>query len=108
MVNKPVGIPTHAIEPADPYPGDAQRIVQAQLGLPYLGIHQRLDAETSGVLLFAARREANRALATAFTGRLVTKVYLALVRGQPALAEGTIDVPHRPRPRRALPHRCPW
>ena len=55
VVDKPAGIPTHAAEPGDPYPGDAVRIVQAQLGLSYLGMHQRLDADTSGVLLFAAR-----------------------------------------------------
>ena len=71
VVNKPAGIPTHATDPADPYLGDALRIVKAQTGLSYLGMHQRLDAETSGVLLFAARREANAALARAFEGREV-------------------------------------
>ena len=93
VVNKPAGIPTHAADPADPYPGDALRIVKAQTGLAYLGMHQRLDAETSGVLLFAARREANAALARAFEGREVRKVYLALVYGTPKQAEGVIDAP---------------
>ena len=93
VVDKPVGIPTHAPDPGDPYPGDALRIVQAQTGLPYLGMHQRLDADTSGVLLFAARREANKALAAAFEGRSVRKVYLALVHGAPPRAEGVIDAP---------------
>ena len=93
VVDKPAGIPTHAPDPGDPYPGDALRIVQAQTGLAYLGMHQRLDADTSGVLLFAARREANRALAAAFEGRSVRKVYLALVHGAPPRAEGVIDAP---------------
>ena len=93
VVDKPVGIPTHAPDPGDPYPGDALRIVQAQTGLAYLGMHQRLDADTSGVLLFAARREANKALAAAFEGRSVRKVYLALVHGAPPRAEGVIDAP---------------
>ena len=93
VVDKPAGIPTHAADPDDPYPGDALRIVRAQTGLPYLGMHQRLDAGTSGVLLFAARREANRALAAAFEGRDVRKVYLALVHGAPPRAEGVIDAP---------------
>ena len=93
VVDKPAGIPTHAPDPGDPYPGDALRIVQAQTGLPYLGMHQRLDADTSGVLLFAARREANKALAAAFEGRSVRKVYLALVHGAPPRAEGVIDAP---------------
>ena len=71
VVDKPAGIPTHQPpDPGDPYPGDAARFVQAQTGLPYLGMHQRLDADTSGVLLFAARREANPALAAAFEGLL--------------------------------------
>ena len=93
VVDKPAGIPTHAPDPGDPYPGDALRIVQAQTGLAYLGMHQRLDADTSGVLLFAARREANRALAVAFEGRAVRKVYLALVHGAPPRVEGVIDAP---------------
>lgn len=93
VVNKPAGIPTHATDPADLYLGDALRIVQAQTGLPYLGMHQRLDAETSGVLLFAARREANAGLARAFEGRDVRKVYLALTYGAPSRPEGVIDAP---------------
>lgn len=93
VVDKPIGIPTHAIDPADPYPADALRIVQAQTGLAYLSMHQRLDAETSGVLLFSARPEANRALAAAFEGRRARKRYLALVWGAPPRPEGVIDAP---------------
>lgn len=93
VVDKPTGMPTHAADPADPYPSDALRIVQRQAGLAYVGMHQRLDADTSGVLLFAARREANKALAAAFEGRDVRKVYLALVHGSLLRAEGVIDAP---------------
>jgi 23S rRNA (cytosine1962-C5)-methyltransferase len=92
-VDKPVGIPTHAPDPADPYVGDALRIVRVQEGLHYLGMHQRLDAETSGALIFAARPEANRPLAAAFEERRVRKVYAALVHGRPRRAEGTVDAP---------------
>lgn len=45
----------------------------------YLGIHQRLDRDTSGVLLFARRREANASLARSFEGRDVEKTYVAVV-----------------------------
>jgi 23S rRNA (cytosine1962-C5)-methyltransferase len=93
VVDKPAGIPTHAAEPGDPYPGDAVRIVQAQLGLSYVGMHQRLDADTSGVLLFAARHDANPALAAAFEERAVRKVYLAIVYGVPRRPVGVIDAP---------------
>lgn len=93
VVDKPSGIPTHAADPADPYPADALRIVQRQLSLPYLGMHQRLDAETSGVLLFSAQPDANRALAAAFEGRQARKTYLALVHGAPRRDEGVIEAP---------------
>lgn len=93
VVDKPIGVPTHAADPGDPYPSDALRIVKSQTGLAYLGMHQRLDADTSGVLLFSARPEANRALAAAFEGRSVRKVYLALVWGAPPQAKGVIDAP---------------
>ena len=93
VVDKPTGIPTHAPEPADPYPGDALRIVQRQEGLSYLGMHQRLDADTSGVLLFSARPEANRSLAATFEGRAARKVYFAAVLGAPEVDESSIDAP---------------
>ena len=93
VVDKPAGIPTHAPEPSDPYPGDALRIVQRQEGLAYLGMHQRLDADTSGALLFSLRPEANRALAAAFEGRAARKVYFAAVLGAPEVDESSIDAP---------------
>ena len=52
-------------------------------GLPYLGVHQRLDQETSGVLLFAKTRAANPGLAAQFEGRAVEKRYRAWVTGAP-------------------------
>ena len=93
VVDKPAGIPTHTPEPSDPYPGDALRIVQQQEGLSYLGMHQRLDAETSGALLFSVRPEANRSLAATFEGRTAHKVYFAAVLGAPEVDESTIDAP---------------
>ena len=50
---------------------------------PYLGIHQRLDRDTSGVLVFTRRKEANRAVAEQFEGRHVKKTYVAAVLGRP-------------------------
>lgn len=54
---------------------------QAPVSPVYLGVHQRLDAATSGVLVYAKRKEANAALAQAFEGRTAKKVYLAIVTG---------------------------
>jgi len=52
---------------------------------PYLGLHHRLDVETSGVMLFTTDRAANANLARAFAGHQVVKVYHALV-ARPAVA----------------------
>jgi len=54
---------------------------------PYLGVHQRLDRETSGVLVYARRREANASLAAQFEGRKVRKTYVACVTGWPPKRE---------------------
>lgn len=45
---------------------------------PYLALHHRLDRGTSGVVVFAKERRANRRLAEAFAGQQVRKVYHAL------------------------------
>src|SRR2546426_2937841 len=47
----------------------------------------RLDRDTSGIVLFAATRAAQRALNAAFESRRAEKTYLALVRGDLAKAE---------------------
>jgi len=52
----------------------------------------RLDRGTSGVLLFARTTPAQRVLGAAFEEGRVEKRYLALVRGEPPLAELTVDV----------------
>lgn len=53
----------------------------------YLGVHQRLDRDTSGVLVYARRREANASLAAQFERRRVEKTYVACVTGWPARRE---------------------
>lgn len=49
----------------------------------YLGVHHRLDRDTSGALLFTKRKEANAAVAQAFQEREVEKIYLAICEGKP-------------------------
>ncbi len=56
-----------------------------------LPVH-RLDKDTSGVVVFAATRDAHRALNAAFESRRAEKTYLALVRGDLARPE-RIDLP---------------
>ena len=53
-------------------------------GLRFLRNVHRLDAETSGVLLFAKSRGALESLGDLFEGREVEKKYLAVAAGRPA------------------------
>jgi 23S rRNA pseudouridine1911/1915/1917 synthase len=57
------------------------------------GIVHRLDRFTSGVLLVAKNDAAHQRLAAQFSGRLVEKIYLALVHGKVKQENGRIDRP---------------
>lgn len=57
---------------------------------PELGMVQRLDRDTSGVIVFSTHRRTHRVMTEIFTGRKVEKVYLALVHGAPKIASGEI------------------
>ena len=89
-VDKPCGISTHAAQ-SDLYPSDLLSLLGEQIGSSYFGVHQRLDRDTSGVLLLVRRAEANAAVAVAFEQERVRKCYLAIVRGVPDVREGLIE-----------------
>ena len=61
---------------------------------PLYDVH-RLDMDTSGIMIFALRRKAEKALKAAFRERRVHKCYIALVDGTPTLDRGFIDLPLR-------------
>jgi len=90
VIDKPVNVSTHA--PDAGRSDDAVSRLKLALAerdrVPaervYLGIHQRLDRDTSGVLLFTKRKTANAAIAAQFEGRKVKKTYRAGVVGWPA------------------------
>jgi 23S rRNA pseudouridine1911/1915/1917 synthase len=79
-VDKPPGLPTHPT--ADPRRASLSVEVRRFLGAagppPYLAVHQRLDRDTSGVVLFAVDPRANPGLARAFSEREAEKTYVAL------------------------------
>jgi 23S rRNA pseudouridine1911/1915/1917 synthase len=87
VVSKPPGLPTHATaDPERPHlVGHVQRLLESEGRAPYVAVHQRLDRDTSGLVLFAIDPSANAALARAFEGRDVEKVYLALTARPAAL-----------------------
>lgn len=83
-IDKPAGLPAH---PTVAGRNNALDQVTARLReegrtTPPILLH-RLDADTSGVLLFALTPEANRALYRQFVEHGIEKVYLALVVGAP-------------------------
>jgi 23S rRNA pseudouridine1911/1915/1917 synthase len=57
------------------------------------GIVQRLDKDTSGLMVVARHAEAHRSLAAQIKAREVRREYLALVTGRPRSRSGTIDAP---------------
>ena len=79
VADKPSGLPTHAT--ADAHRPHLVRVLAQQLGVDesQLGVHQRLDAGTSGIVVFGRTSAANRGLSEAFAQRSVAKVYLAVV-----------------------------
>ena len=60
---------------------------------PHVYAVHRLDMDTSGLLVVALRRKAERELQRQFRERLVGKAYLAVVRGVVAEGEGEIHLP---------------
>ena len=63
-----------------------------------VGVHQRLDVGTSGVLLLSRSKAGARRLQDAFESRSVRKRYLAVVEGSPPAARGVLDAPVAGRP----------
>lgn len=93
-VEKPSGLPAQATVT------DAVHNLEARLREmlrrrdgrpPYLALHHRLDRGTSGVMVLAKHRQANKGLATAFSERKVTKIYLARVDGKPPASSWEVE-----------------
>lgn len=84
-IDKPVGVSSQAADPQRP--DDIVSRLKAHLEelgrSPYLGVHQRLDRDTSGLIVFTRRREINADVAAQFEGRRVGKTYVAGVSGWP-------------------------
>jgi len=53
----------------------------------------RIDADTSGLVLFARTPEAHRCLSMAFEKGEIKKTYLAIIIGRPEITHGKIDLP---------------
>ncbi len=92
VINKPAGLVCH------PTKGDELSSLISRVRL-HLGagarpqLVNRLDRETSGVVLVAKNETAARELRRLWERRRVAKEYLAIVHGHPAQDRGTIDAP---------------
>ncbi|MEO8299403.1 MAG: RluA family pseudouridine synthase [Burkholderiales bacterium] len=105
VISKPAGllsVPGRGPERADCAAARVQALVADAL------VVHRLDQATSGLLLFARGIEAQRRLSAAFEKRRVGKQYIAVVAGEPAEAEGRIELPLMAdwpqRPRQKVDH----
>jgi len=67
-----------------------QRYLKRQNAGAYLGMHQRLDLDTSGVVLFTLSPKANRSIHYQFKDHRVRKVYKAVAVGRPDFSEKSI------------------
>jgi len=95
VIDKPPGLVVH------PAPGNwsgtllngllAHHSAAAQL--PRAGIVHRLDKDTSGVMMVGKSLPAVTALVRDIAARVVSRRYLALAHGAPALAEFTVEAP---------------
>lgn len=98
VIDKPAGVPCQAPDASRPdeLPARVRSFLAARSGSApeeiYLGTHQRLDADSSGAILYTLRPSANPAIAAQFEARTITKRYLAAVGGK------------RPRPGTELSH----
>lgn len=88
-VDKPAWVPCQS--PDASQPDDLISLLKRRLAREgggsedaiYIGTHQRLDQETSGVVVYSLDKAANAALAEQFQARTVEKHYLAAVSGKP-------------------------
>jgi len=97
-VDKPSGMPsapTRASAADTAFEVLRQQLVRATRAPVHLSLVHRLDAPTSGVLLFARGRRAVAELSRAFRERRVEKEYTALVAGSPENNEGCVELPVR-------------
>ncbi|AYV21871.1 bifunctional tRNA pseudouridine(32) synthase/23S rRNA pseudouridine(746) synthase RluA [Vibrio mediterranei] len=109
-VNKPSGLLSVPGKAPEHYDSMWSRLVEVY---PEIQVVHRLDMSTSGLMLLAKNKEAERSLKKQFQYRLTHKVYYARVWGTPAESEGLIDLPlicdwpNRPRQKVCYEHGKP-
>jgi tRNA pseudouridine32 synthase / 23S rRNA pseudouridine746 synthase len=94
VIDKPAGL---AVHPGPRTPDSLEPMLE-HLRFGYteapVPMH-RLDRDTSGCLLLARRRSANRRLSALFESRRIGKTYWAITDGIPSELSGVVDAPLR-------------
>lgn len=89
VIDKPAGLPVHPT--ARFHRNTLTALLRERYGEERPILAHRLDSETSGALLTAKTREAERLLKVMFARRQIQKLYLAIVRGIPEPPHGRIE-----------------
>lgn len=90
LVNKPALWLVHG---AHRHATDVLTVLRQARNEPGLAPAHRLDRETSGALILTRNADAARAFHQLFARRRMIKSYLAIVQGEPAWPEQTVDAP---------------
>lgn len=90
IVNKPSGL--LSVPGKGPYLADCL-IARVQVAFPQALLIHRLDRDTSGVMVFALTRHAQRHIGLQFEKRMTKKTYVACVWGMLEPKTGTVDLP---------------
>jgi len=118
VVDKPAGVPSQSpdAELREDLPHRLGLLFAGRGEASYVGVHQRLDRDTSGVIAYARDEGGNRFLAAQIEGRRADKTYLACVKGwrggartlKHALVKGAhgmeVASPRDPRGKIAISH----
>jgi RluA family pseudouridine synthase len=87
VIDKASGLPTQPT--VDPNRANLYEVVRNfladrdHIANPYLGLHHRLDKDTSGIVLFTKKEEANKGVSELFSNHVIQKTYQCLVWRSP-------------------------
>ncbi len=90
VMNKPYGLPTQpTLDRNRPclYTSLIQFLTEREGKVAYVGLHHRLDRDTSGVILFTKKKEANLGVSKIFQEHLAQKAYFAITGAGNAVKE---------------------
>lgn len=90
VINKPAGLPTQATldDSRNNLIHSLHMFLKQREGHDvYLGVHHRLDADTSGLIMFTKKDEVNKDIAEMFREHLIQKKYLAVCTNEKEVPE---------------------